>query len=201
MILKTSKRPGGTSTERSRGGRRKRGLCSVSACGRPHFGRGYCSAHYQQYKRYGPSLLSPIRPNRPNGATLVRDAEGNKLCIACNLWLPPTNFSTHSKTMDKLQVKCRSCYYINRHFLQYKIKREEIAEKLKVQSYSCPICGADIRGRYVVDHNHACCSGTKSCGMCVRGFLCDKCNLGLGAFRDSVETLLKAVKYLEDWKV
>lgn len=31
-----------------------------------------------------------------------------------------------------------------------------------------------------VDHDHKCCPGRKSCGRCIRGLLCDSCNLDLG---------------------
>ena len=41
-----------------------------------------------------------------------------------------------------------------------------------------------------VDHNHV--TGT------VRGLLCNMCNIGIGMFRDNVNFMYKAIKYLED---
>lgn len=48
----------------------------------------------------------------------------------------------------------------------------------------------------VVDHDHGCCPGQKSCGNCIRGLLCDNCNIGLGHFKDSVESLQLAIEYI-----
>lgn len=63
----------------------------------------------------------------------------------------------------------------------------------------CAICKQkpDQTG-FCVDHDHACCPGSKACASCVRGLLCSPCNRGLGAFRDSAESLKNAVKYIED---
>ena len=41
----------------------------------------------------------------------------------------------------------------------------------------CGICGDASTD---VDHDHACCPGNRSCGECIRGGLCRRCNLGIG---------------------
>jgi 16S rRNA C967 or C1407 C5-methylase (RsmB/RsmF family) len=48
----------------------------------------------------------------------------------------------------------------------------------------------------MIDHDHGCCSGTGSCGRCVRGLLCNRCNLMLGFANDQPEILRAALEYL-----
>lgn len=52
---------------------------------------------------------------------------------------------------------------------------------------ACAICGAP--DRLELDHDHL-------SGM-ARGFLCRRCNLALGQFRDSPDLLARAITYLE----
>jgi hypothetical protein len=49
-----------------------------------------------------------------------------------------------------------------------------------------------------VDHDHTCCPGKKSCGKCIRGFLCRACNSFIGLAKDNITTLENAVKYLKE---
>ncbi|GAA2209328.1 hypothetical protein GCM10009850_047860 [Nonomuraea monospora] len=70
---------------------------------------------------------------------------------------------------------------------------------LAIQGGVCAICGSDgsqDRGRFHLDHDSSCCPGPRSCGRCVRGFLCDLCFSGLNAFEDDSDRLTAAAAYL-----
>jgi len=86
-------------------------------------------------------------------------------------------------------------FYPNRpreYQLKYKfgITVEQYNQMFVEQNGTCLICHqVNIRGRYlVVDHNHK--TGK------IRGLLCYHCNNGLGQFKDNIDSLLEAAKYL-----
>lgn len=63
---------------------------------------------------------------------------------------------------------------------------------LAAQGGKCAICPAEQAGRgrpFYVDHDH-------KTGV-VRGLLCNSCNRALGLFRDSLEILCSATRYME----
>ena len=82
---------------------------------------------------------------------------------------------------------------------RHKINNEIFNRKLEEQNGVCAICGGQSVNRdyLTVDHDHKCCDQDKSCGKCLRGLLCNLCNAGLGAFRDDLELLKKAIVYLD----
>ena len=78
----------------------------------------------------------------------------------------------------------------------YGLKPGQAALMLESQGGACAICEDEITlagpTAGCVDHDHV--TGA------VRGFLCRRCNSGLGMFRDDHKKLLRAVEYLEtDW--
>lgn len=81
----------------------------------------------------------------------------------------------------------------------FKLTPEQWESKFDAQGRCCVLCGTKAPGKkgWHTDHDHACCSGTKSCGKCVRDILCGLCNNGLGHFKDDMMVLRKAVDYLE----
>lgn len=86
----------------------------------------------------------------------------------------------------------------------YGVTPEWYWEQLAKQGGGCAICHTpecDTGSRFSVDHDHDCCSKMPLCGSCVRGLLCRSCNVGLGNLRDSIDTLLSAVLYLEEYGV
>lgn len=68
---------------------------------------------------------------------------------------------------------------------------KKIAERLKEEvGNQCSICGSEgSEKELVVDHCH-------TTGY-VRGLLCEKCNMALGFFGDTIEGLHKAMEYLK----
>lgn len=79
------------------------------------------------------------------------------------------------------------------------IKYRPIKEKILIlQNNKCAICNIELTYETAsLDHDHLCCPKRLKCdGKCVRGVLCSKCNIGLGAFKDNINNLYKAIKYL-----
>lgn len=70
---------------------------------------------------------------------------------------------------------------------------------LAQQRGCCAICETDDPGarEWMIDHDHACCPGTYSCGHCIRGLVCYFCNFLLGNARDDTKILASAIRYLQ----
>lgn len=86
--------------------------------------------------------------------------------------------------------------YDAEHKRKHGLTRAEFAERVAAQDGRCLICGKVPR-LLTVDHDHACCPDRNSCGQCIRGLICGKCNAGLGNFCDDVAILRAAIAYLE----
>jgi hypothetical protein len=73
----------------------------------------------------------------------------------------------------------------------YGITVTDYKNMLIEQDYKCKICGVhqdDLKRQLHIDHCHT--------NKNVRGLLCQSCNSGLGFFKDNIETMNKAIKYL-----
>jgi hypothetical protein len=93
---------------------------------------------------------------------------------------------------------CRGPYWqaIRVHCLN-----DEMALRL-IEAKQCECCGIPLRmtkyGRHegVIDHDHACCPGSASCGRCARGVICHRCNTLAGFVEKSLESLDLVLEYL-----
>ena len=79
---------------------------------------------------------------------------------------------------------------------KYDMKLEEYNEILEKQNGVCDICNEPESGSrnnfLAVDHSHE----TNK----IRGLLCTTCNRAIGLFKDDIEVLEKAIKYLKKHK-
>jgi hypothetical protein len=85
---------------------------------------------------------------------------------------------------------------------KYGLSPEGRQQKLEEQGHKCGVCGTSKpggMGDWHVDHDHACCPGATSCGKCVRGLLCCRCNHKLSV-REDVIWMSQSEIYLEKYK-
>lgn len=76
----------------------------------------------------------------------------------------------------------------DKRFRGHPITRDEFLSIEEAQKRRCKICNEEAF--LCVDHCHT--------GGHVRGLLCRQCNSGLGMFKDSVENLSAAIRYLSE---
>lgn len=106
---------------------------------------------------------------------------------------------------------CPDCYNIMPRFMWDAFNKHRVPLEIVLrfaETLACAICATDLtvfaldhkkrfRPVHAVDHDHSCCPGGRSCGRCVRGILCRKCNVAIGYLNDD-PALAKAVSdYLE----
>lgn len=133
-----------------------------------------------------------------------------KKCMRCLENKPKSEFHKDPSSKDGLNICCRQCrkeyYEKNKERSRpraiestYGITIEYYNDLLDQQNNCCAVCGGvNENGRALaVDHDHTCCPGKKSCGKCVRGLLCGRCNFMLGNARDNDEILSEGAKYVK----
>lgn len=138
-----------------------------------------------------------------------------RVCKTCTVEYPLSKFINGYARDGVTRVyiaTCQPCRYKRRleqnpNFLRekdlkkkYKMSLDAYFEMLKSQGGVCAICGVKPSTKYLaVDHDHNCCDSEKTCGNCIRGLLCNKCNHGIGQFNDNTEKLQKAIEYLKKY--
>lgn len=108
---------------------------------------------------------------------------------------------------------CADCTWPIRHLVSG-LRKQHVPHDLVrrlLDDPGCEICGRDIvtkirdpntgrtRALLTMDHDHNCCPGQRSCGLCVRGLLCTQCNCAAGLLGDDPDRALALARYVERW--
>ena len=108
----------------------------------------------------------------------------------------PDRLRQYAATNRAVRIAGREDYY------KYRVTADDLARIREIQRDSCAICGAPLdddrtgrNRRWVIDHDHSCCPPGRSCGGCVRGVLCQRCNPLLGWFETHYDSIMS---YLTD---
>jgi len=112
-----------------------------------------------------------------------RDA-GRRWCWECRTWKLEAVFTVDNTRWDRRASRCKECMSHASTASRYGVSKATVRES---RCAPCAICGRTQAMH--IDHDHA--NGK------VRGYLCSRCNVGLGQFLDNPDLLRKATTYLE----
>lgn len=174
---------------------------------------GSCKECCKQYSRANPSYVPVEREPLPHNV---------KRCTKCDEVKPVTDFGPSKTFSSGRRADCRVCVAAYKKSQYYEhtsryieasnrwsrenpervragkqkperqhhacgVTKGEFAEMKAAQNYECAICHAPDSA-YCLDHDHA--TGLP------RAALCQKCNWGLGFFKDNPDRLDAAAEYL-----
>lgn len=160
--------------------------------------------------------VKSVRKPKPPKVIKVKPVTPTVLtCSTCKATLPLDSFTKNPKNQtsgrNKICKKCTSqkvaTYYKNHpsrrqpnkrirtNYSRHSISKEFYEEMLSKYTGNCWVC--QVVPATSIDHDHTCCAGSVSCGKCVRGLLCTRCNMAIGALGDDVDGLMRAVVYLQ----
>lgn len=138
-----------------------------------------------------------------------------KICNLCKKTKPMSEFQNKTKAPDGKAYACKPCCSARNKIYQqkrdpalrdawvvnsvearrmsmrtykYGITKEQYKELLLIFGEDCCICTKKFKGTPHIDHDHT--TGK------IRGLICRSCNAGLGLFKDDVDSLARAIIYL-----
>lgn len=137
-----------------------------------------------------------------------------KLCKMCRQDKPLTDFFKLKTSKDYYENRCKECkskvnsasYQMNKERIKFRAikKKYKLDEEtyLDMAADGCYVCGS--MENLCVDHDHSCCparaengSALDTCGNCVRGILCKRCNMVEGMFKKDPENIENLIKYMQ----
>lgn len=153
-----------------------------------------CEAHYKQQHLNG--ALKPLR--------VSKQIPEHKFCPTCKEHKPLDRYGRNKTTHDGYQSKCRDCQRAEVLKSRYGMTIEEYDTLLASQDGRCKICrrtpqdiNPDNPKNLSVDHDHNhCATRGRCCGKCIRGLLCQRCNMTLGYADDDPSLLMEMAAYL-----
>jgi hypothetical protein len=193
--------------------------CQIPACDLPIRTRGVCNAHYQSRIKSGLMDTTPVNWGSPSGRIGCSELNCPEDVLAKGVchhhYHKVYRASVTEKEMSRESLVCavsdcgrgvkdlaELCTRCSRKRWSYSLELEEFLEMNKPENRVCQNRGCEIVVNLHIDHDHACCPDTKSakrsCGKCVRGWLCNGCNIALGILQDDRKRIAGLLEYLGD---
>lgn len=182
--------------------------CTVLGCVRPVVARAMCSSHYKRWQE-GRDLSTPFRKVEPargcdqSGCANKHYAKGfcrfhyQRVSTGVDPSAPRyyRRLSTRTCVIADCERRAGGSLMCSSHRNRANRFHLTSIQLEQILTAGCEVCGS--REGVVIDHDHSCCSeDSKSCGRCIRGGLCARCNLAIGHLRNDPEYARKVISYL-----
>lgn len=165
------------------------GTCTDPGCDRPIAIKKWslCRRHYQIERKAGRLSVKrhPVRRRH-----VVRDG-------TCAIDGPVTVVQRPDG-----RVLCRVSASVSKQVSRKGIPATAIDARMTEQDGRCATCLStfDHENPPCLDHDHACCPGTRACARCFRGLLCRRCNAAAGMLLDNPAIAIALADYLRMWQ-
>lgn len=177
-------------------------VCQGINCDRIAVSKGFCDKHYRRLLKHGnPEHVTTYVPSWCYADRCDRFAVSRGLCdkhyrrlLKHNdpNWQPPS--LSYECSVDGCKNKRIAKGFCSRHYEQNKqgVDFASASQVREAWAGVCDICKTDIpsgpKKSWCLDHDHQ--TGK------ARGILCAACNIGLGMFKDDIDILSDAMRYL-----
>ena len=159
----------------------------------PYWVRVQLGAHAEIWD-IDPNDISPIDVASPDW---YHESHPYRICSSCFRHLPNEAFGKDNKRADGTYQRRPDCKECKTAFTKRAIKPSKEVESTrpkKGEPFTCPCCKrfyiAEVTTRVVADHDH-------DTGK-FREWICgDRCNSGMGRFRNGIDGIILAVDYLK----
>ena len=158
---------------------------SCSLCKEGHYANGLCRRHYYQEKR------GKLENVQKRGQYKYND-DGKRWCNYHETYHEVNVFPKLSSSFDGLAGNCREGKRWKAIEDRYGVNEDWWWAKYIEQDGKCAMCNENEAE--LIDHDHSCCEGNRTCGKCLRDLLCRHCNATLGHL-EKTGWLESALKY------
>lgn len=124
-----------------------------------------------------------------------------KTCGRCGILRSAAEFDPRLLGLSNRASTCVWCARLRDRRARHGLTAEEKTAIALAQG-GCAACGSMETGKrgWVVDHDHSCCPGERSCVRCRRGIVCTYCNSAMGYAKDDPKRLRAMADYLDRYQ-
>jgi hypothetical protein len=101
------------------------------------------------------------------------------------------------KNRDEINARARRDSPAGNDWSRYRMRPGTRERMRAAQQNKCILCDEQLSDNpqlVHVDHDHNCCPGDITCGMCILGLACSRCNKGCGMFGDDPDLMVRVAE-------